>query len=123
MNRPNKYTQQDFLNKAKQVHGDRYDYSLVEYKSMHQKIRIICPECCEFLQSPAKHLFGQKCPIHYGTKKRTKEEFVIQSKQVHGEKYIYDHVVYKNNKTKVKIECRIHGTFFCIPVELKKNFY
>lgn len=51
-----------FINKAKEVHGDKYDYSLVDYKNSKIKIKIICPVHGSFIKSVQKHLSGQKCP-------------------------------------------------------------
>lgn len=57
-----KLTTEEFIKKAREVHGDRYDYSKVVSVSSKEKITIICPEHGEFLQSPQKHLSGQGCP-------------------------------------------------------------
>lgn len=57
-----KYTLGDFLKKAKQVHGDKYDYSKVEYVNSKTKICIICPIHGEFWQRPNDHLNGHGCP-------------------------------------------------------------
>ena len=58
-----KLTTEEFIAKAKAVHGDKYDYSKVEYVKSKEKVTIICLEHGEFLQTPQKHLFGQGCPI------------------------------------------------------------
>lgn len=58
-----KKTLEDFLAKARSVHGDRYDYSLVEYKQTHQKVAIVCPLHGKFDQSPNSHCNSkQGCP-------------------------------------------------------------
>ncbi len=44
-------------------------------------------------------------------KKKTIEEFIIDARLVHGDKYNYDLVEYINSYTKVKIVCHIHGVF------------
>ena len=49
-----------FIEKAKKIHGNIYDYSLVNYINNHTKIKIIC-EHGIFEQTPKKHLFGQGC--------------------------------------------------------------
>ena len=49
-------TKEEFIEKAKAVHGDRYDYSKVDYKNAHTKICIICPEHGEFWQLPMSHI-------------------------------------------------------------------
>lgn len=63
-----KLTTEEFIKKAREVHGDKYDYSKVEYVNSKEKVTIICPEHGEFLQSPQKHLSGQGC-IKCGLKK------------------------------------------------------
>lgn len=56
-------TKEIFILKAREVHGNKYDYSKVEYKGMNEKVCIICPEHGEFLQKPVKHItMQQDCP-------------------------------------------------------------
>jgi len=55
-------TTEDFVTKAKLIHGDKYDYSMVNYKSTHEKILIICPTHGKFKQQPNSHLSGAGCP-------------------------------------------------------------
>ncbi len=59
-----KRTTADFITLAKEVHGDRYDYSLVTYKSAITKVKIICPIHGAFNQTPDMHCFSarQGCP-------------------------------------------------------------
>ena len=57
-----KLTTEEFIEKAKQVHGDKYDYSKVEYINNRTKVCIICPEHGEFWQLPSNHLQGTGCP-------------------------------------------------------------
>lgn len=52
----------EFIEKAKKIHGDKYDYSLVDYKHSQKKIKIICPEHGIFEQTPNNHLKGEGCP-------------------------------------------------------------
>jgi hypothetical protein len=52
-----------FINKAKKVHGDKYDYSKVEYVNSQTKVCIICPEHGEFWQEPSAHIRGHECPL------------------------------------------------------------
>lgn len=60
---------EEFIQKAKFVHGDKYNYSKVEYVGTHNKVKIICPKHGEFEQTPSKHLFGRGCAICGGNKK------------------------------------------------------
>ena len=58
-----KSSTEEFIEKARKVHGNRYDYSKVEYKNNTTKICIICPEHGEFYQTPQNHLAKRGCPI------------------------------------------------------------
>jgi len=100
------------IEKAKIVHNNRYDYSLVEYKKARLKVKIICPIHGVFEQTPDNHISKkQGCPMCYGNKKSSTEEFIKKSKITHNNKYDYSLVKYINNKTKVKIICQEHGVF------------
>lgn len=59
-----RYTTEEFIKKAKQVHKDGYDYLEVKYIDSKTKIKIICKKCNKsFFQEPAIHLYGQGCPV------------------------------------------------------------
>lgn len=107
----------DFLRKAKDVHGDEYDYSVVDYKNTTTKIIIICRKHGPFSQAPVKHLRGQQCGKCAGNKKLTANEFVERANQIHFGKYDYTNVTYRNIDTKVVIGCLIHGRFEQTPYE------
>jgi hypothetical protein len=106
-----KYTKDVFITKAKQVHGDRYDYSLVEYMGSRTKVDILCSIHGLFTQEPSSHLRGNGCPECGNSKKYTKDAFITKAKQVHGDRYDYSLVEYINSHTKVKILCLEHGRF------------
>ena len=108
-------TAEEFIAKAKQVHGDRYDYSKSKYINMHSKVCIICPEHGEFWQTPGNHLSGSGCPKCFGKTRKTTDEFVAEARKKHGKKYGYSLVNYKNNSTKVCIVCPKHGEFWQTP--------
>ncbi len=59
---PKKKTREEFIADARKKHGDKYDYSLVDYRGSDKKVRIICPKHGEFLQTPHSHIAGQECP-------------------------------------------------------------
>ena len=59
-------TQQEVINKFKEIHGNKYDYSKVEYVNSQTKVCIICPEHGEFWQTPNNHLRGRGCPLCVG---------------------------------------------------------
>ena len=111
---------EDFINKARNVHGDIYDYSLVDYENNHTQVEIICTEHGKFLQSPKDHLSGKGCSScgKEKTKSRlmlSKDEFIKRANEVHGNKYDYSLVNYKDTRTKVEIICTEHGSFFQSP--------
>ena len=58
-----KLTTHEFIKKAKQVHGEKYDYRLVEYQGYKIDVKIICKEHGVFYQRPGNHLTGQSCPV------------------------------------------------------------
>ena len=105
-------TNEDFINKAKAVHGDRYDYSKVQYVYNKTEVCIICPEHGEFWQKPKNHLSGYGCPICSGRKKMRTSDFIKKARSVHGEKYDYSKSEYKGNTEKVCIICPEHGEFW-----------
>ena len=111
-----KLTTEEFIEKAKKIHGDKYDYSKVNYINAQTKIIIICNLHGEFLQTPNSHLNGSGCPhcceINH---KYTKEEFIKKAIQKHDNKYDYSKVNYINNSTKVCVICPEHGEFWITP--------
>lgn len=54
-------TTEEWIIKAKEIHGDKYDYSKVNYKNNNIKVKIICPEHESFFQNPSSHLQGNGC--------------------------------------------------------------
>ena len=110
-----KLTTEDFIRRAKEIHGDKYDYSKVKYEYAITKVCIICPKHGEFWQRPYGHLNGQGCSKCSGTKRSTTEEFINKARKVHGDKYDYSNVEYIGNKTKVCIICPEHGEFWQTP--------
>lgn len=116
----NKCTTSLFIEKARQVHGDKYDYSKVDYTNNYTNVCIICPKHGEFNARPSNHLNGQGCPIcgriSASEKLRKKtSDFIEAAKKIHGNKYDYSKVEYVNNETKICIICPEHGEFWQIP--------
>ena len=114
-------TTEEFIEKARKVHGDKYDYSKVKYKNGHEKVVIICPKHGEFKQTPNSHLMGQGCSKCFFerqgaiTRERnlfTQDQFIEKARKIHGDKYDYSKVEYKGAAYKVCIVCPKHGEFF-----------
>ena len=114
-------TKEELIAKAIEVHGDRYDYSQVDYVNPRTKVSIICRNHGVFLQDLYAHaISGHGCPtcgVETRTRKTTSntEEFVTRAKEVHGDRYGYEKTRYVNNHTKVAIDCTVHGTFWQTP--------
>ena len=115
-------TNTKFIEECKQIHGDKYDYSKVNYVNARTKVCIICPVHGEFWQLPSLHI-GQRCgcPLCNGTVKRTNEDFIKEARKVHGDKYDYSKVKYENTNKKVCIICPEHGEFWQTPYEHLKG--
>lgn len=108
---------EEWIERFKSVHGDKYDYSKVEYVDNSSKVCIICPEHGEFWQTPSKHYSNkQGCPI-CGKRKNgeahriTKEKYIEKARKVHGDKYDYSKIEYDNLHSKITIICPKHGEF------------
>lgn len=113
---PKKLTTEEFITKAKEVHGELYDYSKVLYKNNSTPIEIICSAHSVFKQRPNDHINGAGCPtcgIISRTSKKlgNKEKFIQRANSVHNNKYDYSKIIYVKANTKVKIICPIHGEF------------
>jgi len=109
---PKNLTTEEFVKRARKVHGNKYDYSKVNYINSETKILIICKKHSDFKQSPFSHLSGvgcNKCAIE----KRTFsiKKFIKKAKSIHGNKYNYSKTKYINSKIPVMIICPIHGEF------------
>lgn len=107
---------QNFIDKSKKTHGDKYDYSKVDYINSTTKVCIICKKHGEFWQTPSAHVRGDGCPMcgneNRGNLKRlSKDEFISRANSVHNNKYTYDNVDYRNINTIINITCPIHGEF------------
>ena len=101
-----------FIEKAKEIHEDSYDYSKVNYINADTKITIICKIHGEFIQIPDFHINRKcGCPKCSNNVKLDTLEFIEKSKQIHGNKYDYSKVEYINNRIHVIIICKIHGEF------------
>ena len=106
--RSNKY---DFINKSKRIHKDKYDYSLVEYKKVTSKVKIICKEHVVFEQIPSTHLSGSGCSKCCLSTKINTIEFIKRANERHNSKYDYSYVDYANSESNVNIICKEHGLF------------
>jgi len=100
----------EIITNFKKIHGDKYDYSLVNYVTQKEPIKIICPEHGVFEQTYNTHKKGHGCPKCVGRYK-TNNEFIIEANKIHSNKYDYSLVNYVNSIKNINIICDLHGEF------------
>ncbi len=112
-----KDTRESLIKRFQDIHGDRYDYSLVDNTNYREKVCVICNVCGNqwFIHSHS-HLAGfgcKKCALKYTAAKKTVslEEFLKRQKAIHGDNYIYisDYI---NISNKVKLQCKRCSNIF-----------
>ena len=109
---PKKINTIQFIEKARKIHGDKYDYSKVEYIYSRTKVIITCNIHGDFEQTANSHLRGSGCPVCATIQKTfTIDNFMVKAGEIHDNKYDYSKVEYINSQTKVIITCNIHGDF------------
>lgn len=120
-----KLTIEQVIERSRQVHGDKYDYSESVYTSSREKMKIICRKHGEFFQSPNAHFSGSGCPNcargRYAKKMITTEEFIKEAMfipKVREGKYDFSKTVYVSSSEKVVISCPKHGDFSIRPNHL-----
>jgi len=114
----NKLTQKEFVDRAKKIWEDRYDYSQVKYTNNYTKVKITCNKCNhDLLIRPHDHITHKTgCPYCAGNIKKTTKQFIKEAQKIHGDNYDYSKSIYKNAGTAIEVicnKCRYH--FFRIP--------
>lgn len=114
------YNKEKFIELARKKHGDKYDYSKVNYVDSKTKVMITCPVHGDFEQVPSEHLSGKgcyKCGIDKRAKTMTQntEIFIRRAKAIHSDRYDYSKSVYVNNRQPLIITCPVHGDFLQSP--------
>lgn len=114
------YTTDEWIEVAKKIHNDEYDYSKVDYKNGRTKVEIVCSKHGLFKQLAMHHLSGQGCKLCAVNKiaeklKSTTKEFIMKAQKKYGDTYDYTKVKYVNNITKVIIICKKHGEYHQTP--------
>jgi hypothetical protein len=109
-------TQEEVISEFKKIHGNTYDYSLVEYKKMRESITIICPTHGNFIQTAESHKSGKGCHScaqlsRNKNKSHSTEDVILKFKEVHGDKYDYSMINYMGYHSKITIICKKHGPF------------
>ena len=113
----------NFIEKAKKIHNNKYDYSLVrKLPNLNSIIKIYCPFHGMFKQKAEYHLQGCGCPqCSKEIRKDSFEDFVRKSNEIHNNKFEYDINSFVNDRTKTKITCPIHGDFWQTPSSHKQK--
>ncbi len=123
-----KPTQQEFLERCTTTHGTKFDYSMAKYVNAVTKVTIKCNTCNHIWQVTPNNFLNNHtksgCPeckrirqIGRGTK--TTDKIINEIKLVHGDRFLYDQLVYINCKTKITVGCKVHGYFEKWPNDLK----
>jgi hypothetical protein len=116
-------TTEEFIEQARAIHGDFYNYDKVVYVNDREKVIVTCPKHGDFLISPDAHIHSkQGCKLcaheKIGLRSRLSlEDFVRRARDVHGDFYIYDKVEYRDSHTRVTITCPVHGDFKQLPYQ------
>lgn len=108
-------TTEDFIERARKIHGQRYDYNRVVYKKANDEVEIICTKHGSFFQKPSVHLNKRGC-YKCGqeivmSKTKTQEQFIEDANRIHNSIYDYSNIIYKNCKSYLDIKCSKHGIF------------
>jgi very-short-patch-repair endonuclease len=110
---------QEVLSRFRVAHGDRYDYSTMNYKHSNRHVRIVCKDHGAFLQAPSSHWVGKGCPdcgreallASAAQRVLTTTEVVRRFRLLHGNLYDYSQTDYYRFTQPVEIKCRKHGVF------------
>lgn len=120
-------TTEEFIRRAKRVHGEKFDYSKTNYVSQMTPVTFVCKECGkEITTTPANHLRGSGCrhcaDVHRWDGRRiTTEQFIQKAREIHGDTYDYNHFVYLDSRSTSMITCRRHGDFPMKPCDHLKG--
>jgi len=106
-----KYTTEEFVEKVKTIHGDKFDFSLVQYETSHTKVKVICSIHGIFEIEPNALLNGCGCGKCNG-KHKTTEDIIKEFREIHGDAFDYSLVDYKDSNTPVEIICNSCGYRF-----------
>lgn len=111
-----KLTKNEFIEKARKVHGEKYDYSRFIYINNDIKGEIICPIHKSFFQTSNNHLRNKGCPKCSFEKlgdlrRNSNKKFIDKANKIHNNEYDYLLKNYKNIHSKIEIICRKHGSF------------
>lgn len=118
-------TNEEFLSKAQNIWGQKYDYSKVQYKDAFAPMEIRCVQCDRWFNTSYQgHVLRKrgcsKCSgriSRHGSRPMTTEDFVARATEVHRQKYSYDKTQYGGARSKVIIYCPKHSFFTQVACE------
>lgn len=103
-------TTESFIEEAKAIYGDRYDYSNVVYKNSEHRVAVTCPVHGNFMVYAREHLDGKGCP-----KCEKGNKFLTKLREKFGDKFGLDKFVYQDSTTPITLVCTKHGAFSMLP--------
>jgi len=111
----------DFIKRAKELHGSKYDYSNTVYVSNREKVAIGCSTHGLVNIKANSHLNGRGCHLCAGNKLKNTDDFIILSRALHGDKYDYSKSVYTGARGELTVSCPTHGDWITTPSVHKKS--
>jgi uncharacterized protein YbaR (Trm112 family) len=113
-----KMSKEEFIEKAKKIHNNKYDYSKINYVNIITKLDLFCPieGHGPFQKAPNYHLMGRGCPVCDGNVRLTRETFIEKANEIHNNKYNYNNVNYINTSINIEIICHKHGSWYTKPL-------
>ena len=106
-------TTESFVAEAKEIYGDRYDYSKIDYKNREHRVVVTCPIHGDFQVFAREHLDGKGCP-----KCEKGEKYIAKLKEKFGDKFGLDEFVYESSTSPVTLICPTHGAFSRLPHQI-----
>jgi len=105
----------DIIQQFKNKHGNKYDYSLVNYINTTTKVKVICKIHGVFTTLPISHKISGCRKCYNESKVSSTTEFISKSKEIHKDLYDYSKTTYIRSNMNIKLICNIHGKFDIIP--------
>jgi hypothetical protein len=114
------FSLEEFIAKARLIHGDKYSYLKSIYVRIDKKLTITCDIHGDFQQKPAGHLSGRGCKLCgfliQAKSNKSFEKFIKKARLKHGDRYSYLKFIYGGYQVRGLITCKIHGDFEQTPL-------
>lgn len=116
VNQNKRLTTKEWIEKAKAVHGDKYDYSITMYTTAKTKLKVVCPLHGEQEMLPHHHIQGHGCgkcgkeQINKTSGKQlTQEQFISRVSSIEG--LSFEKTIYKSKRDSIIVTCKEHGDY------------